>query len=71
LSVTKTRLLMFLPHQVLGALTPLPVPESVSRLVHSNAFTKPLSLSEAAVAALVYLGLFGVLFCRRIIKSDL
>jgi len=70
-SVGKTRLLLFLPHQALSALTPLPIPESVNHLVNSNPFTKPLSPSEATLAALVYLGLFAVLFCRRIIKSDL
>ncbi len=70
-TVAKTRLLLFLPDQVLGALTPMPVPESVNQMVYSNPLTKPLSITEAAVAALVYLALFGVLFCRRIIKSDL
>jgi hypothetical protein len=70
-SVAKTRLLLFLPDQVLGALTPLPVPESVNHLVNSSPFTKPLSAAEAALSALVYLGLFALLFCRRIVKSDL
>lgn len=70
-SVAKTRLLLFLPDQVLGALTPLPVPESVHHFVSSNPFTKPLSGAEAALGALVYLGLFALLFCRKIVKSDL
>lgn len=70
-SVAKTRLLLFLPDQVLGALTPLPVGDSVSNFLNSNPFTKPLSATEAALSALVYLGLFAVLFCRRIVKSDL
>lgn len=70
-SVAKTRLLMFLPDQVLGALTPLPIPESVNHLVNSSPATKPLSIDEAALGALVYLGLFALLFCRKIAKSDL
>jgi len=70
-SVAKTRLLLFLPDQVLGALTPMPVPESVNHMVNSNPFTKPLSATEAALSALVYLGLFALLFCRRIVKTDL
>ncbi|MEI8343078.1 MAG: hypothetical protein WCH43_16265 [Verrucomicrobiota bacterium] len=70
-SIAKTRLLLLLPHQLLGSLTPLPVPESVNQLVASNPFTKPLSPSEATLAALVYLVLFALLFCRRIVKSDL
>jgi ABC-2 type transport system permease protein len=70
-SVAKTRLLLFLPDQVLGALTPLPVPESVHQAINSNPGTKSLSSVEAAVAALVYLGLFAALFCRRIAKADL
>jgi hypothetical protein len=69
--VVKTRLLLFLPDQVLGALTPFPVPESVNHFVTSNPFTKPLSTTEAVLAAIVYLGLFAALACRRIIKSDL
>jgi ABC-2 type transport system permease protein len=74
-SVAKTHLLLYLPNQVLGALTPFPVPESVSHIVESavqsTASTAPLSPSEVALAALVYLCLFATLFCRRIIKSDL
>jgi ABC-2 type transport system permease protein len=70
-SVAKTRLLLFLPDQVLGALTPLPVPDSVHHLVNANPFIKPLSATEAVLSALVYLALFGALFCRRIVKSDL
>jgi ABC-type transport system involved in multi-copper enzyme maturation permease subunit len=69
--VAKTRLLLFLPVQALGALTPLPVPESVNHLIYSNASTRPLSPVEAAVTALVYIGIFALLFCRRIVKSDL
>jgi len=68
-AVAKTRLLLFLPDQVLGAL--MPVPESVNHFVNSSPFTMPLSTTEAAVSALVYLGLFGALFCRRIVKADL
>jgi len=30
-----------------------------------------LSTVEAAVAALIYIGLFAALFCRRITKADL
>ena len=70
-SVAKTRLLLFLPDQVLGALTPLPMPDSVNHLVNSSRATQPLSLTEAALAALVYLALFATVFCRRIIKADL
>ena len=70
-SIAKTRLLLFLPDQVLGALTPLPVPETVNHYVSSNPFTRPLSPSEIAVTALVYLGLFAAIICRRILKSDL
>jgi ABC-2 type transport system permease protein len=70
-SVAKTRLLLFLPDQVLGALTPFPVPGSVSHLVNASPYLRPLSSAEAAGSALLYLGLFGVIFCRRIIKSDL
>jgi hypothetical protein len=47
------------------------VPESVSNLVNSNPFTKPLSATEAALSALIYIGLFALLFCRRIVKSDI
>jgi hypothetical protein len=71
LSVAKTRLLLFLPDQVLGALTPLPVPPSVHQLVYSNPATEPLSATEAVVGALVYLGLFAAFFFRRMVKSDL
>lgn len=70
-SVAKTRLLLFLPNQVLGALTPLPVPDSVNHIVHSNSWTTPLSPTEASLTAIVYIGLFALLFCRRIVKSDL
>jgi len=70
-SVAKTRLLLFLPHQVLAALTPWPVPESVSQLVPANAFLKALTPTEAALATLVYLGLFAGIFCLSILKSDL
>jgi len=69
-SVAKTRLLLFLPNHVLGALTPLPVPESVKHLVQS-ASTRPLSPAEAELTALVYLGMFAILVCRIIVKSDL
>jgi len=70
-TVAKTRLLLFLPDQVMGALTPFPTPESISEMVNSSSFTKPLSLAEAAASALLYFALFAALFCRRIIKSDL
>ena len=69
--VAKTRLLLLLPDQVLAALTPIPAPESVNQMMSSNPFTRPLSLVEVSVAALVYLGLFAALFCRKIVKSDL
>jgi len=70
-SVAKTRLLLFLPDQVLGALTPLPIPASVNHVINSSPYTRPLSITEAMLGALVYLALFAVLFCRKIIKSDL
>jgi hypothetical protein len=70
-SVAKTRALLFLPDQVLGALTPLPVPESVNRAINSSHALQPLSSVEASVAALVYIGLFAALFCGRISKADL
>jgi ABC-2 type transport system permease protein len=70
-SVAKTRLLLFLPDQVLGALTPLPIPDSVNHIVNSSPLTQPLSVLEATVSAFLYLGLFAILFCRRIVKSDL
>jgi ABC-2 type transport system permease protein len=70
-SVAKTRLLMFLPDQVLGALTPLPVPAAVNHLVNSNPATTPLTTTEAVLSALTYLTLFGTIFCRRIVKCDL
>jgi len=70
-TVAKTRLLLFLPDQVLGALTPLPVPESVNHFVTSNPSLTPLSTLEAALSALVYLGIFAALSCRKIIKTDL
>jgi len=66
-SVAKTRLLLFLPDHVLGALTPMPLPKSVGEMISSH----PLTLTEAVGAALVYLALFGLFFCRRIIKADL
>jgi hypothetical protein len=69
-SVSKTRLLMFLPNQALGALTPVPVSDSVRQMVRS-AFTLPLSPGEAALSVVVYLVLFAILFCQTIIKSDL
>jgi len=70
-TIAKTRLLLFLPDQVLGALTPFPIPDSVNHLVNSNPLTHPLSAAEAALGAVVYMGLFALLFCRRIIKADL
>jgi hypothetical protein len=70
-TVAKTRLLLFLPDQVLGALTPLPIPDSVNHLVNSSPATQPLSATEAAFGALIYMALFALLFCRRIIKADL
>jgi ABC-2 type transport system permease protein len=70
-SIAKTRLLLFLPDQVLGALTPLPVPESINHALNSSPYTQPLSVTEAVLAAVVYLALFGAIFCRRIVKSDL
>jgi len=70
-SVAKTRLLLFLPDQVLGALTPLPVPDAVTKMVNSNPSTVPLTISEAAVSAFLYLAVFALLFCRRIVKCDL
>ncbi len=70
-AVAKTRLLLLLPGQVLGALAPLPVPESVNHMVNSNAATQPLSPASVVLAVVVYLGLFAAVFCRRIVKSDL
>lgn len=69
-TVAKTRLLLFLPDHVLGALTPLPVPESVNHLIQS-ASTRPLSPVEAGAAAVIYIGIFAAIFCRVIIRSDL
>jgi ABC-2 type transport system permease protein len=69
-SVAKTRALLFLPSHVLGALTPLPIPDSVGHLIQS-ASTRPLSLGEAMLAALIYIGMFAALFCRIIVRSDL
>jgi hypothetical protein len=71
LSVAKVRLLLFLPDQVLGALTPLPIPDSVNQIVYADPATQPLSVTEATVGALVYLGLFAAFFFRRMVKSDL
>lgn len=70
-SVAKTRLLLFFPSHVLGALTPLPVPGTVHSLVNSNPYTKSLSPTEATLGALAYLVLFAALLCRRLVKSDL
>ena len=70
-TVVKSRLLLFLPAHVLGSLTPFPVPDSVNALVNSNLATKSLSMTEAAIGALVYLTLFAALFSRRIVKADL
>jgi hypothetical protein len=69
--VAKVRLLLFLPDQVLGALTPLPIPDSVNQIVYADPATQPLSVTEATVGALVYLGLFAAFFFRRMVKSDL
>jgi ABC-2 type transport system permease protein len=70
-TVAKTHALLFLPDQVLGALTPLPVPETVHRAINSSPALQPLSFVEASAAALIYIGLFAALFCRRISKADL
>jgi ABC-type transport system involved in multi-copper enzyme maturation permease subunit len=70
-TVAKTRLLLFLPDQLLSALTPLPIPDSVNHLMNANPATLPLSVTEAAAGALIYLGLFTLFFCRKIQKSDL
>ena len=69
-SVAKSRLLLFLPNHALGALTPLPVSESVNHLVKST-FGAPLSALEAETTALVYIALFAALFCRRVMRADL
>jgi len=71
LNVGKVRLLLFLPVQLLGGLTPLPIPDSVNQIVYSDPATMPLSTSEATAGALVYLGLFAAFFFRRMSKSDL
>jgi len=34
-------------------------------------FNQPVSPTEATLAALVYIGLFALLFCQRLTKSDL
>lgn len=70
-TVAKSRALLFLPDQILGALTPFPTPDSVSHLINSNAAISPLSLAEAALGAVIYLGLFSLFFCRRLLKADL
>jgi hypothetical protein len=73
-TVSQTQIL-YLPSKVLGGLTPFPALESMKRIVQSaaqsDAATAPLAHSEVGLAALVYLFLFGVLFCWRITKSDL
>jgi len=71
LNVGKVRLLLFLPVQLLGGLTPLPVPDSVNHIFYSNPATMPLSTTEATVGALVYMGLFVAFFSQRMSKSDL
>ena len=68
-AVAKTRLLLFLPEQVLSALTPLPTPESVGSMTRGMGL--PLSPLEASLMALIYAGLFAVVFSNRILKSDL
>jgi len=70
-TVAKTRLLMFLPDQALGALTPLHMPDAVKEIMNSNPATIPLTGTEALLTVLVYAVLFGALFCRRIAKADL
>lgn len=72
-SVAKTRLLLFLPEQVLGTLTSFPMPSSVSpsQLAETFPNTTALSTTEAILSVLVYLALFSLLFCRRIVKADL
>jgi len=74
-TVARTPLLLYLPNTVFGALTPRPVLELEKQIrqsiVESGAATAPLSHSEVGLAALAYLLLFGALFCRRIVKSDL
>jgi len=68
-AVAKTRLLLFLPEQVLGALTPLPVPTSVGAM--TRGWGLPLSPMEASLMALLYVALFVVVFSNRILKSDI
>ena len=68
-AVAKTRLLLFLPEQVLSALTPLPVPESVGSMTRGLAL--PLSSLEASLMALLYAALLALVFSNRILKSDL
>ncbi len=70
-TVAKSRALLFLPDQILGALTPFPAPESVNQFINGNASISPLSLPEAALGALIYVALFALLFCRRLLKVDL
>jgi hypothetical protein len=71
LSMAKVRLLLFLPDQVLGGLTPVPIPDSVSQAVTLDPALQPLSANEATIAAFVYLGLFSAFVFRRMAKSDL
>ena len=70
--VAKSRLLLFLPHQVLDALTPFHLPESVNHLIaDAHVLSNQLTPAEAIVAAVFYIGLFALLFCLKIVKSDL
>lgn len=68
-AVAKSRALLFLPEQVLSALTPMPIPESVGSMTRGLGL--PLSPLEASLMALLYAGLFAVVFSNRILKSDL
>ena len=70
--VAKTRLLLFLPHQVLDALTPFHLPESVNSLIaDAHVLSNQLTPAEALVASIFYIGLFAFFFCLKIVKSDL
>jgi len=70
--IAKTRLLLFLPHQVLDSLTPFHFPDSVNHLIaDSQVLANQLAPAEATMAALFYIGLFALLFCLKIVKSDL
>lgn len=73
LTVTPTRVLLFLPDKVLEGLAPLPIPQSVSQAVQSATASLPASLSsvESIGATAVYLLVFATLLHRHLQRADL